>query len=439
MPFYNHPGKKIACQDLMTVEQNQDTQTPSVPTNPGIWEKCLAKATIRDETKNIHLVVLGAQGCGKTTLVQSIVGKSLQLERDGFLLEYSYSPPDLQREFCMHIWQLRDDSQLEVLKAVLPKEEVEHIAYIICIDISKPYLVEEEFKKWTTFLRKMDPFIGINALENQKEVEVEEELAAQDLTDCASCPWTSSPNCLLQADATSKIPVIFAGTRADLFSKNYTNIGMASDKFKYIMAYIRRASYKLGGSTFVTAKGQVVSQGSTIRNYLRHILFPLEFSFGLEPMTPSLESITKEYYFMSAESDSVSSILQSLPNSPFSSVFPLPQTVKCIEHKTCAIEDDKFLKFLWCIVESTNKKGKGVTLPGGGRPLKRSLSSRELRAKARRRENRDGSSLCQSFKEGGGANKKAIGEFYKRLLESSTKNSRITNTVLLDLAGVEQT
>jgi len=424
------------------VGQKPDTQTPSVPTNPGIWEQCLAKATIRHETKNIHLVVLGTQGCGKSTLVQSIVGKSLQLERDGFLLEYSYSPPNLQREFCMHIWQLRDDSQLEVLKAVLPKEEVEHIAYIICIDISKPYWVEDEFKKWTTFLKKMDPLIGFSPLEKQKEVEVEEaeeELAAQDVT---SAPCPSSPNCLLQVDLTRKIPVIFVGTRADLFSKNYTNIGIASDKFKYLMAYIRRASYELQGSTFVTAKGQVVTQGSTIRNYLRHIMFPLEFSFGLEPMTPPLEAITKEYYFISAESDSVSSIQQSLPNSPFSLVFPLPPTVKCKGHKTCAIEDDKFLKFLWCIVESNNNKQKGTIAPGGGRTLKRSgmsLKSRELRAKAPRLENRDGSSLCQTLREGSGANKKAVGEFYKRLLESSSKNSRMTNAVLLDLAGVEQT
>jgi len=444
MPFYPpiYPRKEISTEDSVPPEQ-QDTPTTSVPNNPGIWEKCLAKASTHHEIKNIHLVVLGSQGSGKSTLIQAIVGKQLQQDKKGFLLEYSYSPPDIQREFCMHIWQLREASQLEVLKAVLPKEEVDHLVYILCIDLTKPHLVEAEIKKWTLFLKQMDPSIGVNPLGKTEE----EELITQDGIDTVSSASTTTPNSSLQVDSATanKIPVLIVGTQADLFSKNFAKFTVACDKFKTLMAYVRRSSYELRGSTFVTARGQLVSQGNTIQSYLRHLLFPVEFSFELEPSTPSLEFITKEYYFIPSSADSVASILQSQPNSPFSVIFPQPSTSRKKEHTSTAIDDDNFLKFLFYIVESNhNKEKEGEPLPGGGRSLKRSsisLKTRELRAKAPRLENLDkASTLCQALRDAGGTNKKAVGDFYKRLLlESSARSSRATNAVLMDLVRVDKT
>lgn len=441
MPFYPpiYPRKERSSKDSEAPEQ-QDSPTTSVPNNPGIWEKCLAKASTRHEIKNIHLVVLGSQGSGKSTLIQAIVGKQLQQDKKGFLLEYSYSPPDIQREFCVHIWQLREVSQLEVLKAVLPKEEVDHLVYIVCIDLTKPHLVEADIKKWTLFLRQMDSSIGVNPLGEAEE----DELITQDGIDTVSSASTTPPNSSLQVDSTKKIPVLLVGTQADLFSKNFPKFTVACDKFKTLMAYVRRSSYELRGSTFVTAKGQLMSQGTTIRSYLRHLLFPIEFSFELEPSTPSLEFITKEYYFIPSSADSVAAILQSLPNTPFSVIFPQPSISRKKEHTSTAIDDDNFLKFLFYIVESNHKKDKeAAKLPGGGRSLKRSnisLKTRELRAKAPRLEDLDkASTLCQAMRDGGGPNKKAVGDFYKRLLESSTRSSRATNAVLLDLAGVDKT
>jgi len=438
MPFYPpiYPTKEISSKDSEAVEQ-QDTPTTSVPTNPGIWETCLAKASTQLEIKNIHLVVLGSQGSGKSTLVQAIVGKQLEQDKKGFLLEYSYSPPDIQREFCIHIWQLREATQLEVLKAVLPKEEVDNLVYIVCINISKPHLAESDIKKWTVFLRQMDPSLGATPLGKAEE----EEIKTQE-----SSPSTTTPNSNTQVDTTNEIPILFVGTQADLFSKTFPKFTVACDKFKTLMAYIRRSSYELRGSTFVTARGQLVSQGNTIRSYLRHLLFPLEFTFDLEPFTPSLEHITKEYYFIPSTSDSVSSILQSLPNSPFSVIFPQPSAKKNKEHKSTAIGDENFLKFLYYIMESNHNKDKeGEPAPGGGRSLKRNLSikTRELRAKVPRLENLGveavaSSFLCQALRDGGGTNKKDVGNFYKTLIETSIRNPRMTNAVLLDLAGVDQ-
>jgi len=439
MPFYlpTYPRKERSSKDSKAPEQ-QDSPTTSVPNNPGILQKCLAKASTQHEIKNIHLVVLGSQGSGKSTLIQAIVGKQVKKDKKGFLLEYSYSLPDIQREFCMHIWQLREVSQLEVLKAVLPKEEIDHLVYIVCINLTKPQHAEADLQKWTLFLRQMDSSIGVNLLGETEEGE----LITQDRLDSASA---IPPHSSLQVDSTNKIPVLLVGTHADLFSKSFLNFTVACDKFKILMAYVRRSSYELRGSTFVTARGQLVSQGNTIQSYLRHLLFPVEFSFELEPSTPSLEFITKEYYFIPSSADSVASILQSQPNSPFSVIFPQPSTSRKKEHTSTAIDDDNFLKFLFYIVESNhNKEKEGEPLPGGGRSLKRSsisLKTRELRAKAPRLENLDkASTLCQALRDAGGTNKKAVGDFYKRLLlESSARSSRATNAVLLDLAGVDKT
>eukprot|EP00483_Globobulimina_turgida_P000983 UN00985 len=48
----------------------------------------------------------------------------------------------------LNIWQIAEPSHADVLEVVIPKEDMNNLAYLICLDLSKPSSVRDEYNKW---------------------------------------------------------------------------------------------------------------------------------------------------------------------------------------------------------------------------------------------------------------------------------------------------
>ena len=124
-----------------------------------------------------HLIVFGAPNAGKSTLVSQfgkLENKFNEMKRF-LMMRYAYchlTTADSEDSYkLLNIWQIAEPSHADVLVEVIPKDDMENIAYLICLDLSKPSEVEQEYNKWIDTICKIQTKL-IERLDAQKQQDL---------------------------------------------------------------------------------------------------------------------------------------------------------------------------------------------------------------------------------------------------------------------------
>lgn len=124
-----------------------------------------------------HLIVFGAPNAGKSTLVSQfgkLENKFGEMKKF-LMMRYAYchlTTADSEDSYkLLNIWQIAEPSHADVLEVVIPKDDMDNIAYLICLDLSKPSEVEQEYKKWMDTINKIQTKL-ISRLDAQKQEDL---------------------------------------------------------------------------------------------------------------------------------------------------------------------------------------------------------------------------------------------------------------------------
>lgn len=124
------------------------------------------------------MLILGQQGSGKRSIVREINSKYVQsrnkdmgvdkMGSDYAALDFSflYVKDLLDSEVAssvvttddnlpkLNIWSVSDIERCELIESVLPPDELEHTAVIICLDFEDPMEIMNNLRSWLSALSK---------------------------------------------------------------------------------------------------------------------------------------------------------------------------------------------------------------------------------------------------------------------------------------------
>merc|ERR1712228_218612 len=120
-----------------------------------------------------HLIVFGDTNSGKSSLVShfgKLENKFIEMKKF-LMMRYAYchlTSSDSEDSYSLlNIWQIAEPSHAEVLDVVIPKDDMDRITYLICLDLSHPNTVEQQFEKWMTTMTNIQKKIIITLQCNQ--------------------------------------------------------------------------------------------------------------------------------------------------------------------------------------------------------------------------------------------------------------------------------
>jgi energy-coupling factor transporter ATP-binding protein EcfA2 len=106
-----------------------------------------ASSTPKATSSEHHLLFVGSEGCGKTTLQNSFFGRT---EDGSTTLALSYQSCSIglgsssdASERCLHFWELGGGSKLEkLLNTIITPENQVRFSVFICVDLSRPKSIQ---------------------------------------------------------------------------------------------------------------------------------------------------------------------------------------------------------------------------------------------------------------------------------------------------------
>jgi len=362
----------------------KDAQDESAEEKSNLWREFLKTAvqgTGRGLQATGHLIVFGAQNSGKSTLISQfgkLENKFVEMKRF-LMMRYAYchlTTPDSEDSFSLlNIWQIAEPAHAEVLDVVIPAEDMGSIAYLICLDLSKPNGVEAEFAKWMDTITKIQSKLLARCGAAQQQAlkdkiskhlqfyvnpksdvtDLEEQMADEEKEEQA-----------VEADAPSTnlgAPVIVVANKCDAFRKHFEADADAEDHFEIICSYIRWWSIQFGAASFSMQKG-LKDQARRILQYIDHRVFETKFDRGPNAVV-KLANPTERFLFIPSGFDSADTIKAQNPNrdleeTPFNSFFK-PRDAKkkfqALKPTKKSDDNDHFLKAVLFDLKSGDRGG----------------------------------------------------------------------------------
>eukprot|EP01084_Bolivina_argentea_P106880 191146_1 len=330
-----------------------------------------------------HLIVFGAPNSGKTSLVGQF-GKleSKFVEMKKFLMmRYAYchlTTSDSEDSYSLlNIWQIAEPPHADVLSVVIPKEDMDKITYLICLDLSKPDIVEKEYKKWIECLTNIQNKL-ISRCDAQKQEELKTKIFAHiqfytnPKDDIEQLPDEQKDEIDIQRESPTTnlgAPIIIVATKCDAFRKHFQAEADAEDHFEIMCSYIRYWSMEHGAASFSMSKG-LKDQARRILSYVDHRVFSSKFDRGPNAVV-KLANLKEKFLFIPAGFDSKETIkaqnpTRNLDETPFAEFFKPKDKKKkqnAMKPKMQSNENEKFLK----TVEFDLKSGDRThAIQGGG-------------------------------------------------------------------------
>ena len=128
-----------------------------------------------------HLIVFGAPHAGKSSLVAQfgkLENKFGEMKKF-LMMRYAYChlhTADSEDSYkLLNIWQIAEPSHADVLDVVIPKDDMDNIAYLINLDLSKPSDVEQEYQKWMETINKIQTKL-ISRVDAQKQQDLKTKI-----------------------------------------------------------------------------------------------------------------------------------------------------------------------------------------------------------------------------------------------------------------------
>jgi len=329
-----------------------------------------------------HLIVFGAPNAGKSTLVSQfgkLENKFGEMKKF-LMMRYAYchlTSADSEDSYkLLNIWQIAEPSHADVLEVVIPKDDMDNIAYMICLDLSKPSEVQQEYDKWMETINKIQTKL-ISRLDAQKQEDLKVKIYkhiqfyVNPKDDTEQLPEEEKEELDIQRESPSVnlgVPIIVVSTKCDVFRKHFQAEADAEDHFEIMCSYIRWWCMEYGAASFSMSKG-LKDQARRILSYIDHRIFDTKFDRGPNAVV-KLANLQEKFLFIPSGFDSKETIKAQNPNRDlqdnFNQFFKKDEKKKkhnAMKPKMQSDENEKFLK----TVAFDLKSGDRAQVVRGGR------------------------------------------------------------------------
>eukprot|EP01083_Nonionella_stella_P016026 44806_1 len=357
------------------MDDNKDEQENEDEKQSNLWREFL-KTAVESGGRGLqntgHLIVFGSATSGKSTLV-SHFGKlenKFNEMKQFLMMRYAYchlTSSESEDSFSLlNIWQIAEPSHADVLDVVIPKEDMDNIAYLICLDLSRPSTVEEEYKKWIeTVVRIQNKLIARCDAVKQEELKVNifkhTQFYVNPKDDTEQLPEEEKEDMELERtnpELNIGAPIIVVANKCDVFRSKFDAEADAEDHFEIICSYIRWWSIKCGAASFSMAKG-LKDQARRILSYIDHRVFNTKFDRGPNAVV-KLSNLQEKFLFIPTGFDSKETIKAQNPNrnleeTPFSETFKKNEKKKkqlAMKPQMKSDANEKFLKTVGFVLKS---------------------------------------------------------------------------------------
>lgn len=341
-----------------------------------LWREFLktaAKSGGRGLQNTGHLVVFGSENSGKSTLVSQFgkLESKFDQMKEFLMMRYAYchltNSESEDAYSLLNIWQISEPAHAEVLEVVIPEEDMENIAFLICLDLAHPDSVEDEFKLWMDTIANVQKTL-IGRLGPSKEAEIKKKLkehiqfyvnpgddmpnpadddeedeepavggdAANPTDDDkgdAANPTDDAKDdekggdeeeeeeespVVVRDDPTTNlgVPVLVVANKCDAFRKHFQADADAEDHFEIMCSYIRWWCIEYGAASFSMQKG-LKDQARRILSYVDHRVFGSKFDRKPNYVVKLADQAANGFLFVPSGSDAIDTVKAQNPHRDF--------------------------------------------------------------------------------------------------------------------------
>jgi len=95
------------------------------------------------------------------------------------MMRYSYvqlnDSDEDKSENLLHIYQISDVEHCKVLDVVIPPSHMEHLSYMICLDLSKPYEAQSDYNLWINVIKETQERL-LKRLSNEEQNRLKDKI-----------------------------------------------------------------------------------------------------------------------------------------------------------------------------------------------------------------------------------------------------------------------
>lgn len=368
-----------------------------------LWREFLktaAKSGGRGLQNTGHLVVFGSENSGKSTLVSQFgkLESKFDQMKEFLMMRYAYchltNSESEDAYSLLNIWQISEPAHAEVLEVVIPKEDMENLAYIVCLDLAHPDTVEDEFKRWmetiskiqNTLMRRLDPQRE-KAIKNKLASHIQlyinpgddlpnpadEEEADADAVDDGDGDGDEEKDeqkdekPAVKSEGPAKnlgVPILVVANKCDAFRKHFQADADAEDHFEIMCSYIRWWCIEYGAASFSMQKG-LKDQARRILSYVDHRVFGTKFDRKPNYVVKLADQAANGFLFVPSGADALDTVKAQNPHrnfeeTPFNDLFKKDEKKK--KHNEAkprmqSDENEKFLKTMQFDLKSGDRPG----------------------------------------------------------------------------------
>jgi len=253
---------------------------PVVVVERNTWQDLLEKSASigwgTSKMRNSTLVVVGDRQSGKSSVLNKFANRVTDTKNSSeFILDYSYINAtnrfNLDKDEVasrMKVWQLDDRNHWSLLAKLLSPSDLTNAAFVITVDLSKPWDIVSSLEKWIDVLKQVSEKVASQSTaEQQKDMKkkisqyVQTYVESTDKKGETGLEISGEENKAVVIDeAVPKVnlgvPLIIMGTKADYYSRVLAK-SSADEKFEHVVRRLRAIALDHGaGLVFTSAFGE---------------------------------------------------------------------------------------------------------------------------------------------------------------------------------------
>jgi dynein light intermediate chain 1 len=222
-------------------------------------------------------VVVGDRQSGKSSVLNKFANRVTDTKNPSeFILDYSYINAtnrfNLDKDDIvsrMKVWQLDDRAHWSLLAKLLTPSDLTNAAFVITVDLSKPWDIVSSLEKWIEVLKQVsEKVLSQSSAEQQKDMKRKISQYIQTYVESTEKKGGEpdleisgeEKKALVVDEAVPKVnlgvPLIIMGTKADYYSRVLAK-SSADEKFEHVVRRLRAIALDHGaGLVFTSAFGE---------------------------------------------------------------------------------------------------------------------------------------------------------------------------------------
>ena len=380
---------------------------PAAPPPPPVeerntWQDLLEKSSsIGWGTAKVGtstLVVVGDRQSGKSSVLNKFANRVTDTKNSSeFILDFSYINAtnrfNLDKDDVvsrMKVWQLDDKNHWSLLAKLLSPSDLTNAAFVITVDLSKPWDIISSLEKWIDVLKQVSE--KVLSAEQQKDMKQKISQYVQTYVESTEKKG-GEPDLEVSGEEKKAavidetipkvnlgVPLIIVGTKADYYSRVLAK-SSADEKFEHVVRRLRAIALDHGaGLVFTSAFGEGASV-QVLQDYI------YTRSLGLpQPHAPKVIGVADDCgIFVPAGFDNATLLATKVSGrSGWTDTTPLAEIFADVNESKKAKPDASKDAFVAAEDNETFFKslreqlGKGVPFGGGEGPANASAGKKQM-------------------------------------------------------------